>query len=225
MINFALEKIIDNTLLKPYIDKETIVKFCNSSMEYEFISIAILPNMVRFAAEMLKESAVKVSAAISFPTGMTPIELKMLEVKEAIRDGADELDMVLNMRSIKSHDYDNVKKEMREFRKHTSELTSKVILETSLLTDKEIINLCKFASDVGIDFVKTSTGFNGNNATLHAVKLMKRSINGKTKVKAAGGIESLKDVLELLEAGAERIGTSRGLEIIEDYRGKNIKTG
>ena len=141
MISYALEKKIDNTLLKTYINKEAMVKFCNTSMEYDFISIAVLPNMVRFAAKLLKESTIKISAAISFPTGITPIELKILEVKEAISDGATELDMVLNIKSIKFHDYGHVKKEMRELRKHTPGLISKVILETSLLTDKEIINL------------------------------------------------------------------------------------
>jgi deoxyribose-phosphate aldolase len=171
---------------------------------------------------MLKGTEVHIMAAISYPRGMVPIVLKVKEIHEALNDGANEIDMVLNLDAIKSGNYDLIEKEISALREATLSLTAKAILETTLLNDEEIIQVCRIASEIGIDYVKTSTGFNGNQATIHAVQLMKKNVFNKTKVKAAGGINKLDKVIQMLKAGARRIGTSAGPAIMEEYKIKKI---
>jgi deoxyribose-phosphate aldolase len=213
-----LNRMIDHTLLKPQATRAQLEAYFQEALEFEFVSVAVLPNVVALAHSYLKDSTTHVMAAICYPRGMVPTGLKMQEIEEAMRDGANEIDMVLNLSDIKTGRFDRVRAELQALRRATRGLTAKAILETSLLDDREIAAVCRLASELELDFVKTSTGFNSNAATLHAVRLMKASIFGVTRVKAAGGINSLAKLAQMVRAGAQRIGTSSGPAIIQEYR-------
>ncbi|NLJ37539.1 MAG: deoxyribose-phosphate aldolase [Candidatus Atribacteria bacterium] len=215
---YQLNRIIDQTMLRPNATRGELECFCEEALYYNFICVALLPNVIQEASFILKGSQTHIMAAISYPRGMVPIDIKKKEIEEAINDGADEIDMVLNLEVVKNHKYKIIENEMTVLRESTGTLTAKAILETTLLSDEEIIQLCQLASDIGIDFVKSSTGFNGNQASIHAIQLMKKSVFKKTQVKAAGGISNLSKFLQMLKAGATRIGTSAGPLIIEEYK-------
>lgn len=217
-MSHTLNRIIDQTMLKPHATREELERFCMEAIRYDFVCVALLPNVIQEANQMLKGSNVHLMAAISYPRGMVPLEIKKKEIEEALEDGANEIDMVLNLEAIKDHEYQIIENELSVLRKTTGSVTAKAILEATLLSDEEITRLCQMASDAGIDFVKTSTGFNGNHATVHAVQIMKKSVFNNTKVKAAGGINTLSKVIQMLQAGATRIGTSSGPKIIEEYK-------
>jgi len=219
---YPLNRIIDQTMLKPHSTWEELERFCIEAIRYNFICVALLPNVIQEASKILGGSEVHIMAAISYPRGMTPLEIKRKEIEEALEDGANEIDMVLNLEAIKACEYKLIESELMTLRKTTGSITAKAILETTLLDDEEIVRVCQMASDAGIDFVKTSTGFDGNHATIHAVQLMKKSVSNKTKVKAAGGINNLSKVIQMLQAGAARIGTSSGPKIVEEYRASGI---
>ncbi len=205
-------------MLRPNATRKEFEEFCINAAEYSFECVALLPNVIEQAYSLLKGSDVHIMAAIGYPRGMVPIDIKRLEIEEALSDGADEIDMVLNLVAIKSGNYEYVERELSMLRKSAETITAKAILETTLLTDQEIARVCRAASEVGIDFVKTTTGFNGNRATLHAVELMKRNTFNRTKVKAAGGINTLEKFVLMFRAGASRIGTSAGPAIVDEYR-------
>jgi len=229
MKNFTpeeLAKYFDQTLLKPFVTEDKLREFCKESDKYGFAMVAINSFPVKICKEVLKNSSVHVGAAIGFPLGQTTIENKVHETIQAIEDGADEIDYVVNLVELKSGHYDYVEEEMRQIvdvcRKHNK--LSKVIFENCYLEDSDKIKLCEIALKVRPDFIKTSTGFGtpaagvAVGATLHDVKLMKSIVGDKIKVKAAGGVRTLKDALEMIEAGAERIGTSAGVTIVEELK-------
>lgn len=214
-----LANMIDHTLLKPFAASEMFEKLCEEAKKYNFKMVAINPAQTVLCKEYLKDTNVHVGAAIGFPLGQTTLECKIFETKDAILKGADEIDYVINISELKNKNYDYIKREMQGIVKicRESSVISKVIFENCYLTNEEKEILCKIALEVKPDFIKTSTGFGTSGATLEDVKLMKSIVKDEVKVKAAGGIRSLDLALKMVEAGAERIGTSSGVEIIEDY--------
>ena len=210
-------KKIDYTLLRPEASKEQLEEFCKIACKYNFKTVAILPNIVKFVKERLKGTGVGITVAISFPTGVDTIEQKIIECKEAIEDGADEFDMVVNVVNVILNKYEEIESEVKAFRKITEGVTSKLIFEAPMISDKQIKKLCEICVENKIDYVKTSTGFNGNIAKIENIKIMKRNIEGSTKLKAAGGIRNLKDALVMIDAGAERLGISCAPDIVEEY--------
>lgn len=220
-----LAKFIDQTLLKAYVSENDFREFCKKSAEYQFKMVAINSAPVKMCKEFLRDSDVLVGAAIGFPLGQTTIESKVFETKNAIENGADEIDYVNNIVALKSGDYVYVEKEMQMItdvcRKHNK--TIKVIFENCYLTDDEKKKLCEIALKVKPDFIKTSTGFGTGGATIADVKLMKSMVGNEIKVKAAGCIKTLEDALAFIEAGAERLGTSSGIQIIDALETSNQK--
>lgn len=215
-------KYFDHTCLKPYATREDMAKFCEEAKKYDFMMVAINSTQTKLCKELLKGTDIHVGAAISFPLGQTTIETKVFETKDAIVNGADEIDYVINITELKEKNYDYIKEEMTQIvdvcRKHN--VISKVIFENCYLTDEEKIKLCEIALEVKPDFIKTSTGFGTGGATVEDVKLMKSIVKDTVKVKAAGGIRDLDTCLKMIEAGAERIGTSSAIKITEAYNNK-----
>lgn len=212
-------KYFDHTCLKPYATREDMVKLCEEAKKYDFMMVAINSTQTKLCKELLKGTDIHVGASISFPLGQTTIETKVFETKDAIANGADEIDYVINITELKEKNYDYIKEEMTQIvdvcRKHN--VISKVIFENCYLTDEEKIKLCEIALEVKPDFIKTSTGFGTGGATVEDVKLMKSIVKDTVKVKAAGGIRDLDTCLKMIEAGAERIGTSSAIKITEAY--------
>lgn len=215
-------KYFDHTCLKPYATRKDMAKLCEEAKKYDFMMVAINSTQTKLCKELLKETDIHVGAAISFPLGQTTIETKVFETKDAIANGADEIDYVINIIELKEKNYDYIKEEMTQIvdvcRKHN--VISKVIFENCYLTDEEKIKLCEIALEVKPDFIKTSTGFGTGGATVEDVKLMKSIVKDTVKVKAAGGIRDLDTCLKMIEAGAERIGTSSAIKITEAYNNK-----
>lgn len=218
-----IANMIDHTLLKADATKEGFKKLCEEAMEYEFKMVAINSFPVALCADLLKDSEVHVGAAIGFPLGQTTIETKVFEVTDAIKNGCDEIDYVINITELKDGNDAYIKREMKEIVNVCKEhgILSKVILETCYLSEDEKIRVCEIAKEVQPDFVKTSTGFGSAGATLEDVKLMKQVVGDKVKVKAAGGIRDLATAQAMIEAGAQRLGTSSGIKIIEELRKQN----
>ena len=214
-----LAKMIDQTLLKAYVSDEDFQAFCKESAAYDFKMVAINSAPVKKCREFLKDSDVHVGAAISFPLGQTTIETKVFETKNAIENGADEIDYVINIVELKNKNYDYIKREMEAIVAVCREngVLSKVIFENCYLTKDEIAKVAEIAREVKPDFIKTSTGFGTGGATVEDVKLMKSIVGDDVKVKAAGGIRDLETCLAMIEAGAERIGSSSSIEITEAY--------
>ena len=217
-----INKLIDHTALKPNTNKESILKLIAEAKTYDFASVCVNPCWVALAHQELKNTDVKVCTVIGFPLGANTTEVKVFETKDAIANGADEIDYVINITELKEKNYDYIKEEMTQIvdvcRKHN--VISKVIFENCYLTDEEKIKLCEIALEVKPDFIKTSTGFGTGGATVEDVKLMKSIVKDTVKVKAAGGIRDLDTCLKMIEAGAERIGTSSAIKITEAYNNK-----
>lgn len=211
-MNYA--KYIDHTLLKPDATLDNIFVLCNEAKECNFMSVCVNPFFVPFAKEYLTGTDVKVCTVIGFPLGANLTKNKIQEANFVVEQGADEVDMVANIGMIKAHQYDFVKEEIRCIREVTRGHVLKVIIETCLLTDEEIVATCLAAKEAGADFVKTSTGFSKGGATVEAVKLMRETVGPDMGVKASGGIRTHEDLLKMIEAGANRIGTSAGKNII-----------
>lgn len=215
-------KYFDHTCLKLYATREDMAKLCEEAKKYDFMMVAINSTQTKLCKELLKGTDIHVGAAISFPLGQTTIETKVFETKDAIANGADEIDYVINITELKEKNYDYIKEEMTQIvdvcRKHN--VISKVIFENCYLTDEEKIKLCEIALEIKPDFIKTSTGFGTGGATVEDVKLMKSIVKNTVKVKAAGGIRDLDTCLKMIEAGAERIGTSSAIKITEAYNNK-----
>lgn len=207
-------KYIDHTILKADATKEQIVKLCNEAKEYDFASVCINTCYVPLAKELLKDSDVNVCCVVGFPLGAMSSEAKAFEAKKAIEDGADEVDMVLNIGKLKDREYEYVTNDIALVKKACGDKVLKVILENCLLTDEEKVMGCKCSVSAHADFVKTSTGFSTSGATIDDVKLMKATVNGACKVKAAGGVRTKEDFDAMIEAGADRIGTSSGIKLI-----------
>jgi deoxyribose-phosphate aldolase len=216
-----LIKIIDYTLLDLTASKTDLEKFCQETIEYGFKTVFVNPYYLEFVYNKLNKHDVKVGAPIGFSLGCSTKKTKLTETKESIKAGASELDMLMNLSAFKSSEYDYVENEIKEFVKLANGLTTKVIIESALLTKEEIIKACKLVESGGADFVKTATGFNGGGAALDDVKLMKKTVGSNLEVKAAGGIKTYQDALDMIKAGASRIGASGAIEIIEgkDYKG------
>lgn len=210
-----LNKLIDHTILKPEATKAQIEKLCSEAKEYDFKSVCVNPHYVKYAKELLKESDVLVCTVIGFPLGQNTTEVKVMETKDAIQNGADEIDMVINIGALKSKDENYVLNEIKEIRNACKGKTLKVIIETCLLTDEEKITVCKLSKEAGADFVKTSTGFSTHGATVEDVKLMRETVGEDIGVKASGGIRDRETALKMVEAGATRLGVSAGVEIVK----------
>ena len=208
-------KYIDHTVLKAVATKEDVLKLCNEAYKYNFASVCINPSFIKFAHELLKGSDVKVCTVIGFPLGANSSEVKAFETTQAIADGADEVDMVINIGAAKAHDFETVYKDIKAVVDAANGVLTKVIIETCYLTDEEKVECCKAAVKAGADFVKTSTGFGTGGATVADVKLMRETVGPVMGVKASGGVRTLADMEAMIEAGATRIGTSNGIQIME----------
>lgn len=208
-------KYIDHTLLKPDATTQQIDQLINEAKAYQFKSICIHPGHVRYAAEKLGDSDVLICTVIGFPLGATSTETKVFETEDAIKNGAQEIDMVLNIGALKEQDYESVEADISAVVQAANHKTVKVIIETCLLTDEEKVKACELSQSAGADFVKTSTGFAGGGATTHDVQLMKETVGQAMEVKASGGVRTADDFLQMLEAGATRVGASAGVAIID----------
>lgn len=206
-----LEKYIDHTILKATATNDDIKKLCLEAIEYGFMSVCVNPCNIKYAKELLKDSDVLVCTVIGFPLGANTINVKVYETQDAIKEGADEIDMVINIAKAKMHDYAYIYNEIKSVVDSACGKTVKVILETCYLDDDEIVNVSKMALKANATFVKTSTGFGSGGAKLSDIKLM----NVGLKIKASGGIKSKEDFLKFIDAGASRIGTSSGIKIIK----------
>lgn len=212
----TLQKMIDHTLLRPDATEEEIIKLIDEAKKYDFASVCINPSWVKFASEKLKDSEVSVCTVIGFPLGATTTDTKVFEAKNAILNGADEIDMVINIGALKDKKFNFVEEEIRNVVKVANKnAIVKVIIETCLLTDEEKKIVCKLALNAGADFVKTSTGFSTGGAKVSDVALMRKVVGKNMGVKASGGIHSRKEAEEMIKAGATRIGTSSGVKIIK----------
>ncbi|MGX0911896.1 deoxyribose-phosphate aldolase [Staphylococcus caprae] len=208
-------KYIDHTLLKPDSTREQIDTIIEEAKTYQFKSVCINPSHVAYAAQKLKETDVLVCTVIGFPLGATTTNAKIFETEEVIKNGASEIDMVINIGALKDKRYDDVQKDIEGVVGAANGKTVKVIIETVLLTDEEKVKACELAEKAGADFVKTSTGFAGGGATPEDVKLMKDTVGDRLEVKASGGVRNLDDFNKMIEAGATRIGASAGVQIIK----------
>ncbi|GIV45712.1 MAG: deoxyribose-phosphate aldolase [Ignavibacterium sp.] len=212
-----LAKMIDHTLLKPDATEIEIKKLCDEAREFDFASVCVNPCWVDFCFNQLKETNVKVCTVIGFPLGANHTNTKLQEAETAIADGAEEIDMVINIGQLKSKNYDYVFNEIEKI-SHIAKrslVLTKVIIETCLLTDEEKFIASLLSKEAGADFIKTSTGFSKGGATIYDVALMNFAVEGKLKVKASGGVRSKDDALKMIAAGASRIGTSSGVKIIQ----------
>lgn len=211
-----LLRMIDHTLLKQTATRSDIKKLCDEAREYGFYSVCVQPVYVSACCEFLKNSpSIKIACVVGFPMGENKTETKVYETKRAIADGADEIDMVACISAIKNGNYAYVRREIKQIVKAAKGSPVKVILETSLLTRDEMVRAALCARDAGAAFVKTSTGYFGEGARAEDVKLLKQTVDGKCSVKASGGIRTAEKFREMIEAGADRIGTSAGKDIAE----------
>lgn len=212
----------DHTFLKAYATESDFVKLCNEAKELGCRMVAINSYPVKLCKELLKGTDVHVGAAIGFPLGQTTMKSKLYEAENAIKEGADEIDYVINIGEAKMHHWDYIAEEMKGIVALCREnsVISKVIFENCYLEKSEIIELAKIAKEIKPDFIKTSTGFGTGGATAEDVKLMKEYVGDEVQVKAAGGIKNLQTCMEMIEAGATRIGTSSSVEIINELMGK-----
>jgi deoxyribose-phosphate aldolase len=215
-----IAKMIDHTLLKPETTKEQIVKLCEEAKQYNFASVCVNPTWVATAAELLKGSDVKVCTVIGFPLGANTPEVKAFETKNAIENGATEVDMVINIGALKSGDDELVEKDIRAVVEAAKgKALVKVIIETCLLTEEEKVRACELAVKAGADFVKTSTGFSTGGATVEDVALMRKTVGPEIGVKASGGVRDAQTAQAMIDAGATRIGTSSGVAIVQGKTG------
>ncbi|MDV3428728.1 MAG: deoxyribose-phosphate aldolase [Bacillota bacterium] len=209
-----LAKMIDHTILKPDAEEAEVVKIINEAKQYGFASVCINPGNVSLAAGMLKGTDVKVCTVIGFPLGANTSAVKAFEASEAIENGAEEVDMVINIGKLKDKDYDYVLNDIKAVvAAAKGKALTKVIIETCLLTDEEKIKACKLSKEAGADFVKTSTGFSKGGAKATDIKLMREAVGKEMGVKASGGVRTYEDAVSMVEAGATRIGASASISI------------
>lgn len=213
-MNFA--SVIDHTILKPDCSIDDIKRICTEAVTHQFASVCVPPYFIKDAARMLEGEKVKVATVIGFPFGYTATVAKVEEIKRAINDDIDELDVVVNLAAIKSGHWNHVKNDIDSITMatHLRGKIIKIIFETSLLTKDEILKLCTICNEKEVDFVKTSTGFNGSGATEEIIRFLKENLSPTIKIKASGGIKTKEQAEALINAGADRLGTSSGLELI-----------
>lgn len=212
-----LNRYIDQTLLKADATEEDIIKMCQEADRYKFASVCVNPNFVKLVKSSLQDSEVSTCSVIGFPLGANTTDTKIFEAREAIKDGADELDYVINIAHVKGEHFDKIEEEMRTFislKDESPSLIIKVILENCYLTNEEIQKVCEIAKECNIDFVKTSTGFGSGGATLQDIRLMRQTVGENIGVKASGGVRTYVDAISMIEAGATRIGASSGVKIV-----------
>ncbi|QOR65583.1 deoxyribose-phosphate aldolase [Cytobacillus suaedae] len=211
-----IAKLIDHTALKADTTEEQILKLCSEAKEYVFASVCVNPTWVKTAAEQLAGTEVKICTVIGFPLGANTPETKAFETTNAIENGATEVDMVINIGALKDKNDDLVERDIRAVVEAAKgKALTKVIIETSLLTEEEKVRACQLAVKAGTDFVKTSTGFSTGGATVEDIALMRKTVGPDIGVKASGGVRDLKGVQDMVEAGATRIGASAGVEIVK----------
>jgi len=219
-----LAQKIDHTLLKPEATEKQVESLCREAMEYSFCSVCVNPWFVPLCAKLLRRSSVKVCTVIGFPLGATMPETKAFETREAIGEGAQECDMVINIGALKSGDYGLVERDIRGVVRAARQTTVvKVILETCLLTDEEKVKACEIAKRAGADYVKTSTGFSSGGATAEDIALMRKTVGPDMGVKASGGVRTREDADKMVKAGATRIGASASVKIVSGKGGGTEK--
>jgi len=213
----SLARMIDHTILKPDATPDQIAQLCYEARKYEFASVCVNPTHVKMCTELLRGSPVKVCTVIGFPLGASSTAVKVFETETALRDGATEIDMVINIGALKGKDYELVAKDINGVVRmaHASGALVKVIIETALLTDEEKEIASLLSKEAGADFVKTSTGFSGGGATAEDIALMRRAVGPEMGIKASGGVKSFEDARRLVFAGATRIGASAGVKIVQ----------
>lgn len=214
-----LAKYIDQTLLKPEVGQADIIKFVTEAKSYQFASVCVHPQFVKISADILTSSSVAVCTVIGFPMGTNTTLTKVWETRDAIANGAEELDMVIPIGALRSGDFTYVQQDIAAVKAAAGDLVVKVILETAYLTESEIVNGCLIAKLAGADFVKTSTGLAHEGATIPNVELMRATVGKDYGVKAAGGIRDQKTALAMIKAGANRLGTSAGVAIVQGDEG------
>jgi len=207
---------IEHTLLKPNTTERQIIDLCNDAKKNQFYAVCVNGCYVALAKQLLSDSEVKIVSVIGFPLGAMSTEAKVFEAKNAVKNGADEIDMVINIGLIRSQNYVTVFKELSDIKTALGTIPIKVILEISELSKNEIVKACEICIDAKVDFIKTSTGFSKSGATLTAVKIIKKIVKDKAKIKASGGIKDLETALKYIDAGADRIGTSSGVAMMVD---------
>ncbi|MCF3139304.1 MULTISPECIES: deoxyribose-phosphate aldolase [Micrococcaceae] len=214
---------IDHTLLKPEASEADILKVCAEAVEYQFKSVCVNPIWVKTVTKALKGSGVLTCSVVGFPMGATPSDVKAFEARGAVLDGADEIDMVINMAAGRAADKGALVDDIRAVAEtvHAGEAILKVIIETSMLDDEQKVIACEAAVEAGADFVKTSTGFNGGGATVEDIALMRKTVGPDIGVKASGGVRSLADAQAMIAAGATRIGASSGIAIVKGEQGSS----
>ena len=212
-----MNSYIDYTNLSNTATLKDIEKLCDNALKYHFASVCVSPYYISLAKELLKDSTVLVDTVVGFPLGYNTKEAKVYEAIDAIDKGADEIDMVININALKNKDYDYVKEEIEEIRDAIDGKTLKVIIECNILTSEEMIKMTEICNETYVNFIKTGTGYNGR-VKLKDVELINKHKNDVLEIKASGGIKNMNDVEKLVEAGATRIGTSRGVEIMEDKK-------
>lgn len=210
--NFA--SMIDHTLLKADATRDQIEKICEEAKKYEFASVCVNPTWVNLSSQLLANTNVKVCTVIGFPLGATTSEVKAFETKNAIDNGAQEIDMVINIGALKNKEFDLVRDDIKAVVEAANGTLVKVIIETCLLTDEEKVKACELSVEAGADFVKTSTGFSTGGATAEDIALMRKTVGPDLGVKASGGVRNLEDMKKMIEAGATRIGASSGVAIM-----------
>jgi deoxyribose-phosphate aldolase len=215
--------MIDHTLLKPDATADQIAQLCYEARKFEFASVCINPTHVKLSAELLLGTEVKVCTVIGFPLGASSPDVKAFEAQTALKDGATEIDMVLNIGALKAGDLTLVARDIHEVVKvgHSANAIVKVIIETSLLNDEEKVTACLLAKEAGADFVKTSTGFSGGGATIEDINLMRRVVGPDMGVKASGGVRDFEDAQNMVKAGATRLGASAGVKIVQGQLASN----
>lgn len=218
-------KYFDHTLLKADATQKEIARLCKEAIEYDFYSVCVNPCHVFTAKKLLAGTDVKVCCVAGFPLGASEAGIKLAEAESACKNGAEEIDMVINIGAIKDGNFNQAEDEIHKIAKacHEHGALLKVIIETGLLTKEEIPVACNIAEKCKADFVKTSTGFSGTGADTESLKLMKDSVSDNISIKASGGIGNLKTAIAMIEAGADRIGASKSVEIMKEYEGQNSK--
>jgi deoxyribose-phosphate aldolase len=219
----SVSRYVDHTLLKPDATKDQIAQLCYEARKYEFASVCVNPTHVKLCSDLLNGSPVKVCTVIGFPLGASSPKVKAFETETALRDGATEIDMVINIGALKAKDYDLVAQDINGVVRmaHASGAIVKVIIETALLENDEKVTACLLSKEAGADFVKTSTGFSGGGATVEDIALMRRVVGPEMGVKASGGVKTYDDAKNMVMAGATRIGASAGVKIVQGEREAN----
>ena len=215
-----IARMLDHSTLQPFLTEDDIRRGCELALKYDTASVCARPCDVPILAEMLRGSDVKVCTVIGFPHGAHATQIKVDEARLALDQGCEELDMVINIGRLKNKEYDAVREDIRAVKQAVGDKILKVIIETCLLTDDEKRKMCDIVCEAGADYIKTSTGFSTTGATFHDVELMVKGVHGRCKVKAAGGISTVEDMEKFLALGADRLGTSRAVKLLNGEQAK-----